>query len=101
MPKQPKNKSGLRTVRKATGLNQSSFAMKIGCSFGTLHSLELGRLNLSPAMARQVHYSTGCGLKWKTRTKPEVVAKDWTGADYTAQSYQQWQVWCKTASEQR
>src|SRR5688572_18009869 len=99
MPKAPKNKSGLREVRRATGLNQSDFARKIGCPFSTLQSLELGKMKLSPQVAQRVYFVTGCELKWENKTKPAVVAKDWNGKEYSRDSYRQWDQWCRKASK--
>src|SRR6266446_2684577 len=90
MPRKPKFIHPVRALRQAVGeakghtISQPAFAAMIGTSPATIQSVELGRLRLSPALARRIAigFSADARSLMKAKGKP----RDWMGRIYTADS---------------
>lgn len=57
-------KDRLRELRKSTGLSQTDFALKLGCSRGVIKNLEEGKTDISPAFADLICRTYGCSVIW-------------------------------------
>lgn len=57
-------KDRLRELRKSTGLSQTDFALKLGCSRGVIKNLEEGKTDISPAFADLICRTYGCDRIW-------------------------------------
>ena len=57
-------KDRLRELRKSTGLSQTDFALKLGCSRGVIKNLEEGQTEIKPAFADLICRTYGCSVIW-------------------------------------
>lgn len=57
-------KDRLRELRKSTGLSQTDFALKLGCSRGVIKNIEEGKTDISPAFADLICRIYGCSVIW-------------------------------------
>ncbi len=80
----------MRRIREAADLTQPEFARIVGVSGPAIQSIELGRLQISPRLARRIAYTFGLipGSFEKRRRIPRCILG---GLPYTPESYSQWQ----------
>lgn len=65
MPKKPKNPHRLSILRQLTPYaKQKAFAEFVGIPVATLQSIELGRRQLTPNLAKQIMLATGIDPEW-------------------------------------
>ena len=69
-------------------ISQSAFAKIVGASSATIQSVELGRLKVSPSLARRI--AVACKVAPASLMAKRGKPKDYTGAIYTADSYRNW-----------
>ena len=60
----------LAVLRTTIGFTQKELASLVGCSRPTIQAIELGRLNLSAALAQKIAYSTGISVLWILANDP-------------------------------
>jgi transcriptional regulator with XRE-family HTH domain len=78
-------------LRTTAGLTQKELADLAGCSSPTIQSVEIGRLQLSEALAQRLADHTGVPVGWLLRNDTRQPIQDRRGRPYTRATYEQWQ----------
>jgi transcriptional regulator with XRE-family HTH domain len=80
-------RSTLRTtaavLRSILEIKDSKMAEVLGCSVSTINSVESGRLRLSAALARKIHYNSGISIGWLMDGDPTAPPVSADGREYT------------------
>jgi len=81
-------KTTVAVLRSIIGIKDLEMAELLKCSPATIHSLELGRLRLSEAMAIKIFHETGISYEWLVEGNPKKRPRDATGRPYTKASFE-------------
>ena len=72
-------------------MRDSEMADLLQTSVSTIHSLESGRLNLSPSLAKRMVHETGISLEWLLGKKPAAPPIGADGKPYTRATFERTQ----------
>ncbi len=91
MPRKPKFKHPLRTIRATIGLSQQEFGKLIDYSSQTVEKIENGRLNISRTIKARIFIKTGADTKELMKGR-KGMALDQSGQPYSNEFYQNWKL---------
>lgn len=88
-----KQKTKAAVLRKLLGtdlqpMKDRDMAELLRTSVSTIHSLESGRLKLSPSLAKRMFHETGISLEWLLGDKPDAPPIGADGKEYTRATFE-------------
>jgi DNA-binding XRE family transcriptional regulator len=77
----------LAVLRKELGMGQKEMAQKLGCSWRTIQSIELGTLKLSAKLANRISDETSVNIHWLMQGDPKAPIIDERGLPWGREAF--------------